>query len=42
MPESFQKRTKWKKRALGVFLSLRNNEEVAVSWIDEHALIISS
>jgi len=38
MPESFQKRKEWKKRGLRVFLSLRNNEEVAVSWIDEHAL----
>jgi hypothetical protein len=30
------------KRRLESFLSLRNNEEVAVSWINEHVLIISS
>jgi hypothetical protein len=29
-----------KKRLEGL-LSLRNNEEVAVSWIDEHPLIVS-
>jgi hypothetical protein len=30
-----------KKRPEGL-LSLRNSEEVAVCWIDEHVLIISS